>query len=92
MRKARVLYIDGEMPRDLMQERIKLACEWFDINPPEARYLSLLSREDFENMPPFDSEEGQRMARRVCRRQRPVRLHHLRQHHVAVFGEYEGRR
>lgn len=58
-RKARVLYIDGEMPRDLLQERIELACEWFDIDPPEARNVSLFSSEDFENMPPLDTEDGQ---------------------------------
>jgi hypothetical protein len=59
-RKARVLYIDGEMPRDLLQERIGLACKWFEIGAAEARNLSLLSREDFEDMPPLDSEEGQK--------------------------------
>jgi hypothetical protein len=58
-RKARVLYIDGEMPRDLLQERIELACKWFDIDPPEARNVSLFSSEDFENMPPLDTEDGQ---------------------------------
>src|SRR5689334_15031900 len=30
-RPCRVLYLDGEMPRDLMQERIRLAAQWFDL-------------------------------------------------------------
>jgi hypothetical protein len=55
-RPCRVLYIDGEMPRDLMQERIRLACEWFKVEPPEDG-IFFLSKEDFEGMPPLDSEE-----------------------------------
>lgn len=57
-RQARVLYIDGEMPIDLMMERIALACDWFDVDPPEED-LIILSREDYEDMPPLDTEEGQ---------------------------------
>lgn len=56
-RPARVLVLDGEMPRDLLQERIRLACEWFDVTPP-ADGLFVLSREDVEDMPPLDSEDG----------------------------------
>lgn len=56
-RPARVLVLDGEMPRDLLQERIRLACEWFGTKPPNDG-LFILSREDVENMPPLDSPEG----------------------------------
>jgi hypothetical protein len=56
-RPARVLVLDGEMPRDLLQERIALACAWFDLEPPKDG-LFILSREDVEDMPPLDSEEG----------------------------------
>ena len=58
-RHSRVLYIDGEMPRDLMQERIDLCCDWFDVDAPKDGPL-FLSREDFEGMPPFDTPEGQK--------------------------------
>lgn len=56
-RPARVLVLDGEMPRDLLQERIRLACEWFGIEPPNDG-LFILSREDVDDMPPLDSDEG----------------------------------
>jgi hypothetical protein len=58
-RKARVLYIDGEMPRDLLQERVQLACEWFRAKPQDAGRLFVLSTEDVEEMPPLDKHEGQ---------------------------------
>jgi hypothetical protein len=58
-RSARVLYIDGEMPRDLIQERIGGACKWFDVEPSEARRISVASTEDFEDAPPLDTEDGQ---------------------------------
>ena len=32
-RKARVLVIDGEMPPDLLQDRIRVACSWFGVDP-----------------------------------------------------------
>lgn len=57
-RPARVLLIDGEMPLDLLQERIGLACQWFGIEPPDDG-LMILSRDDVEeSMPPLDSPEG----------------------------------
>jgi hypothetical protein len=56
-RSARVLIVDGEMPLDLLQERIGLACRWFGIEPPKDG-LFIVSREDVEEMPPLDSEEG----------------------------------
>lgn len=57
-RNARVLFVDGEMPRDLMQERLRIACAWFGVKPPTDG-LFFLSREDVEDMPPLDSEDGQ---------------------------------
>ena len=57
-RPARVLFIDGEMPRDLMQERIAMACSWFGVDPP-THGLFFLSREDVEDMPPLDTPDGQ---------------------------------
>jgi RecA-family ATPase len=58
-RSARVLYIDGEMPRDLIQERIGEACKWFGVEPREAHRIAVVSTEDFEDAPPLDTEEGQ---------------------------------
>lgn len=55
-RACRVLYIDGEMPRDLMQERVRLGAGWFGHGLP-ADGLFFMSREDFEDMPPIDGEE-----------------------------------
>ena len=56
-RPANVVYIDGEMPSDLIQDRIAEACRWFDISPPDnGPYF--LSREDYEDMEPLDTVEG----------------------------------
>ena len=57
-RRRRVLFVDGEMPRELMRERIVAACGWFGVAPPSDG-LFFLSREDVENMSPFDTEAGQ---------------------------------
>jgi RecA-family ATPase len=62
-RPAHVLYIDGELPRDLLQERIATAFRFFDIEPtdenrPDGPYL--LSHEDHLNMPPIDTPDGQK--------------------------------
>src|SRR6185437_13390134 len=61
-RRARVLYIDGELPGDLLQERIKFVYRLFgfdpnDPNPPEGPIF--LSHEDCLSMRPLDTEEGQ---------------------------------
>jgi AAA domain len=53
---ARVLYIDGEMPERLMQTRIKDAVSRLDAMPET---LFILSREDFPEMPPLNTEQGQ---------------------------------
>src|SRR5689334_12597156 len=55
-RPARVLYIDGEMPIDLMLERIRLGAEWFGVEMPTDGVF-FMSREDFPDMPPLDSDE-----------------------------------
>ena len=82
-RPAQVLFIDGEMPRDLMKERIAMACLWFGIEPP-ADGLWFLSREDLEDMPAFDTEEGQKWLDAFIARLGRARLRHLRQLHVPV--------
>jgi hypothetical protein len=56
-RPVRVLVLDGEMPSDLLKDRIALACDWFGVEPPTDG-LFILSVEDVEDMPPLDSEEG----------------------------------
>jgi hypothetical protein len=56
-RKARVLFIDGEMPTDLMKERIQVACKWFGVED-DVEGLYFLSREDFDDMPPLNTPEG----------------------------------
>jgi RecA-family ATPase len=58
-RPARVLYIDGEMPRDLIQERIGEACKWFDVEAREVFRIAIASTEDFEEAPPLDTDDGQ---------------------------------
>jgi hypothetical protein len=61
-RPAHVLYIDGELPRDLLQERIDTAYRFFDIDPSQPNRPQgplLLSHEDHLDMPPIDTREGQ---------------------------------
>lgn len=50
-RPARILFIDGEMPRELMQERLSDAERRLGERP---KSLFCLSREDVEDMPPLD--------------------------------------
>jgi AAA domain len=62
-RKARVLYVDGEMPRDLMKERLEVMCKIFALKPDEiarSKWLTVLSSEDFEDMLPLNTEGGQK--------------------------------
>ena len=56
-RPARVLYIDGEMPRRLMKQRLIDAVRRHGAIPET---LFPFSREDFPDMPPLDSEAGQK--------------------------------
>jgi hypothetical protein len=61
-RKARVLYVDGEMPRDLMKERLEVMCKIFELKPTEIAHsqgLTVLSSEDFEDMQPLNEKAGQ---------------------------------
>ena len=69
-RPSRVLYIDGEMPRDLMQERIRLACGWFVVEPPDDG-LFFMSREDFEDMPRSTARRGNRGSTRTSNQLKP---------------------
>jgi AAA domain-containing protein len=55
-RRARVLYIDGEMARRLFRERIQYECARAGVEPDTVFFLS---REDLEGMPPLNTPEGQ---------------------------------
>ena len=66
-RGGRVLYIDGEMPQELMQERIADGAKWFGAEPPSDG-LFFVSWEDFEDMPPLDTEAGQDWIDRLIER------------------------
>jgi hypothetical protein len=59
-RSGRVLYLDGEMPLELIQQRVKLTRSWFGIDEPVDDGLFILSRFDVEDMPPLDTPEGAR--------------------------------
>ena len=56
-RKARVLIVDGEMPVDLVKQRLADAEVRLGQRPTG---LHVLCKEDAEHMPPLDTEEGQR--------------------------------
>jgi hypothetical protein len=55
-RKARVLYVDGEMSRRLMKARLADAARRAGATPDA---LFVLSRDDLQNMAPLNSSEGQ---------------------------------
>ncbi len=57
IRKARVLYIDGEMSRRLMRQRLRDAARRAEAQPDG---LIVLSREDCEDMPPLNTAAGQK--------------------------------
>jgi AAA domain len=62
-RLAKVLYIDGELPRYILQKRARLAYGFFDIDPSQPNLPPgplLLSHEDNLDMPPIDTAEGQK--------------------------------
>jgi hypothetical protein len=71
--RVRVLYIDGEMPRDLVQER--LADLKRRLGGASLTNLVVLCREDFPDMEPLNSEAGQQFLLEM------VEQHHIR----AVF-------
>lgn len=56
----RVLYIDGEMPAQTMQERFAVIVEGFDDEPPEPNYFRMLSGDLTERgLPDLGTVEGQ---------------------------------
>jgi hypothetical protein len=55
-RPCHVLYVDGEMPRRLMQSRLHDEVRRSGLMPES---LHILSKEDFEDMPPLNTAEGQ---------------------------------
>jgi hypothetical protein len=55
-RPARVLYIDGEMSPRLMKDRLQDAAQRQGSMPST---LWIINREDFPNLPPLNTEEGQ---------------------------------
>jgi hypothetical protein len=55
-RAARVLYIDGEMSAEEMQDRLRQEAARTGRKPEN---LFVLSREDFDEMPPLNTPEGQ---------------------------------
>jgi hypothetical protein len=55
-RPARVLFVDGEMSRRLMKERLADALRRHRTMPDK---LFILSREDFDDMPPLNTPAGQ---------------------------------
>jgi RecA-family ATPase len=55
-RETRVLYIDGEMSRRLMQRRLLDESLRSGFEPEN---LFVLSKEDFDDMPPLNTEAGQ---------------------------------
>jgi hypothetical protein len=57
-RAARVLYIDGEMSARLARERLRQEIERSGGTPPSG--LFLVNREDYPDLPPLNSENGQR--------------------------------
>jgi Tfp pilus assembly protein PilF len=67
-RAGRVLYIDGEMPGELIQARLGAARSWFGLSEPLGRdRLCVLSKADVEDqMPPLDSPEGERWLLGFC--------------------------
>jgi RecA-family ATPase len=67
-RAGRVLYIDGEMPGELIKARLGAARSWFGLSEPLGRdRLCVLSKADVEDqMPPLDSPEGERWLLGFC--------------------------
>ena len=61
-RQARVLIIDGEMPVDLVKQRLADAEARLGERPAG---LHVLCREDAPSMPPLDTEDGQRWLDRL---------------------------
>jgi len=58
-RPVKVLYVDGEMPRELIKERLIEAAARVDCSGEHLTLLSILSTEDAPRMPPLNTPEGQ---------------------------------
>jgi hypothetical protein len=56
-RTARVLYIDGEMSARLVKNRVRQAIKRHGGMPEN---LTIINREDFPDLPPLNTEEGQK--------------------------------
>ena len=56
-RAGRVLYVDGEMSRRTMKRRLQDAVRRAAVEPEG---LVILSKEDFEGMPPLNTPQGQK--------------------------------
>ena len=56
-RQGRVLYVDGEMSRRQMKKRIHDAVERAGGVVPDT--MTVISKEDYEDMPPLNTEAGQ---------------------------------
>jgi hypothetical protein len=66
-RKARVLYIDGEMSRRLLLDRLKAECERAGVNPDDLD-LFVLSHEDIPDFKPLNTPAGQKQIEAIIKR------------------------
>jgi len=56
----RVLYLDGEMPANVMKERLASIVAGFDLEPPDPSYLTIITPDlQPESMPNLATTEGQ---------------------------------
>lgn len=70
-RKARVLYVDGEMSRRLLKRRQQDALREREVAVPDVDSLFVLSTEDVENFQPLNTAEGQRYIEMLIDRKGP---------------------
>src|SRR4029079_5924322 len=73
-RQARVLYIDGEMSRRTLKKRLAEAMRRAGVEDPDEPSLIVLSSEDFEEMPPLNTPQGQRWMDRFIAEHGPFDL------------------
>lgn len=77
-RKARVLYIDGEMSRRLLRQRVLDEAERLGSSPST---FFALSHEDIPNFRPLNTPEGQALINALIKKTWRRRSCHFRQHH-----------